>query len=388
MSEPRAETKLGEGPSPEVRIPARTTYLALPSRDLGFLKNTLRLYLREEKVGEVVRAFGARCGAGQVVQSQVEVHEMKDLADVVPAMCAQIGLAKIRTRAHGDDHLVLELSRVAEASPRTSRETRMEFTRGFLVGAVAELLHTRVLGRITVEDPSSDRAVVELRWSPAPPVTGPALLVEGAEGRPMPESGGRPPPVPEPSAKNAPGPGRPAGRTGGPGSRVGSGPPSPGGRVAKSGAAGPGSFLLEEGPQLDALSLFGTEAQRRGGLAITAERGKELRSRRELAHVRIYDLAQGESPGLLTLDAGNLPAMLSTVDEFLKRVPGGVVLLTDLPLLLQSNGMEPTRNFLSIVAEMAAEGKGTLLAAAPYGSIAPADRALLLRTLKPYSKGH
>lgn len=388
MSEPKAEMKLGEGPSPEGRAPSRTTYLALPSRDLGFLKNTLRLYLREEKVGEVVRAFGARCGAGQVVQSQVEVRGTKELADVVPAMCAQIGLAKIRTRAHGEDHLVLELSRVAEASPRTSRETRMEFTRGFLVGAVAELLHTRVLGRITVEDPSSDRAVVELRWSPVPPTSGPSLLEAGAEGRPGPETGLPSHAAPGPSGRPAPGPGRPAGRAVGPGSRAPSVSTHPAGRPSKSGNTGPGSFLLEEGPQLDALSLFGTEAQRRGGLAITADRGKELRSRRELAHVRIYDLAQEESPGLLTLDAGNLPALLSTVDEFLKRVPGGVVLLTDLPLLLQSNGMEPTRNFLSIVAEMVAEGKGTLLASAPDGSIAPGDRALLLRTLKPYSKGH
>lgn len=323
--------------------PVRANYLALPSRDLAFLKNTLRLYLREDKVAEVVQAFGARCGAGQVLQSQVEVRDAKELGEVIPAMSAQIGLAKIKTRESGDDHLLLELSRVAEAASGASRETRMEFTRGFLVGAVSELLQRRVVGKLLAESDGPDRAVLELRW---------ILAATPTEGGVAP----------------LPGPGVPVEAPKGRGTHVLS-----------------GALLLESGGGVDALTLFASEARRRGGLAITAEHGKELRSRRDLSHVRVYDLVQGEGLGLLSLEAGNLPAMLNTVDEFIKRVPSGVVLLSDLPMLLSANGVEPTRNFLSIIGELLAEGKGALFACTPSGGIGSGDRALLLRTLKVYS---
>ncbi len=328
--------------------PTRANYLALPSRDLGFLKNTLRLYLREDKVAEVMVAFGARCGAGQVVQSQVEVKDANELAEVIPAICAQIGLAKIRAREHGPDHLTLELSRVAEAPARIPRETRMEFTRGFLVGAVSELIDRRVVGKFLPDGDGSDRALVELRWNVSP-----------ASGESVP-----PPLAPVPPAARS----------------------REEGAKAPKGKTPAGAFLVEEGPKTDALALFIGEAQRRGGLAITSDKGKTLRARRDLSHIRVYDLTPGESLGLLSLEAGNLPAMLNTVDEFVKRVPGGVVLLTDVPLLLEANGVEPTRNFLSIVAEMLAEGKGELLVSMSQGSVSSGDRSLLLRTLKPYSK--
>lgn len=339
------EGKEPRGP-PTKSPPPRANYLALPSRDLGFLKNTLRLYLREEKVAEVVQAFGARCGAGQVVQSQVEVHGTDELAEVVPAMCAQIGLAKIRTQDHGSDHLTLELTRMAELPGRTAGESRWEFTRGFLEGAVAQLLSRRVLARWqTSGGASPDRAVLELRWTsvaPPEPVVAPTGAPETARPR---------------------------------------GAPRPKGELP------PGAFLVEEAPGLDVLGWFLPAATRRGGLAISAERGKDLRTSPGSSHLQVYDLTPGESLGLLSLEAGNLPAMLRTVDDFLKRLPGGVVLITDLPLLLTSNGVEPTRNFLSIVSEMLAEGKGTLLASCPRDALPGGDRSLLLRVLKVFPVG-
>lgn len=322
--------------------PSRSNYLALPSRDLGFLKNTLRLYLREDKVAEVILAFGARCGAGQVLQSQVEVSSEDELGELIPVISAQIGLAKIKTRAQGPDHLILELTRLAEGVPGTPIAGRLEFTRGFLEGAVTQLLHCRVVGRSLPEEAgTSAAAVVELRWTAGAPTFAPPRSPPGAPIR-------------------------------------GTAPPGKKGLAA-------GAYLVEEKEGVDALELFVREAAQHGGLAFTAERGKELRGRKELNRATIYDLVPRESQGLLTQEAGNLPGLLGTVDEFVKRNPRGVVLVTDLPLLLGANGVEPTRNFLSIVAEMLAEGKGSLFVAAPAGGLPSGERSLLQRVLKLYA---
>jgi hypothetical protein len=331
--------------TPPAPSPVRSNYLALPSRDLGFLRNTLRLYLREEKVAEVMLAFGARCGAAQVLQSQVEVGGPDELAELLPIISAQIGLAKIKPQVREEGRLVLELTRLAEAPPSSPSGGKYEFTRGFLEGVVTQLLGGRAVARALSSPQGSPGTLVEIRWSLGVPA---------------------PPPAPLPTAL-AP-PTTPKGR---------------GGALRKEPSAG--AYLLEERPGIDPLEVFVRHASRHGGLAITVDRGREIRARKELSRVTVYDLVQRESTGLLTQEAGNLPALLSTVDEFLKRNPGGVVLLGDLPVLLSANGIEPTRNFLSIVAEMLSESKGLLLAVAPTGALPAGERSLLQRVLKVYT---
>lgn len=313
------------------------SYLALPSRDLGFLKNTLRIYLKEEKVAEVLRAFGVRCGVGQVIQSRVESEDPLDVGELIPAMSAQIGLAKIKCREVSRDHVAFELTRVAEVQTAPGRAARMDFTQGFIEGAVAYLVGRRVRGHLTPGTPAgSDTASLELRYG-APILSGESSTAKAPK---------------EPATK------------------------SPGGLEPG------GSYLLEAGKGPDHITLFAELARGRTAIALTATRTEELRRHRDLAHVPVFTFTAAEMPSLFTLDPREVAQILETVDDFLKRNPGGVLLLTDLPALIETSGLPVVTNFLTVVAELVAAAKGTLVVSVRAGELTPAALAPLGQVLR------